>query len=93
MITTKKLAAMPYANARICYNHETCETTLVSYNTPVATVDNDGWLTIYGLFSQMTRRHIGAFMKEMCNSTYQTAKDLYNHRWTMNILTGEITEI
>lgn len=93
MITTKKLAAMPYAQAKICYDHSTGDTILVSYNTPVAVVDNDGWLTIRGLFSQTTRRHIGAFMKEICGSTYQTAKNLYENRWTMNIFTGEITEI
>lgn len=93
MITTKKLDAMPYAQAKICYNSRTGETTLVSYQTPVAVVNEDGWLIINGLYSQTTRRHIGAFMKEVCRSDFQTAKACFQNNWTYNIFTGEICEL
>ena len=63
-----------------------------SYNTIVATITN-GWLVINGLYSATTRCHIGAFVKEYANLTYQTAKRLYNDGFKYNIHTGEICAI
>jgi hypothetical protein len=47
-------------------------------------------LRVYGLYSATTRRHIGAFVKEYANLTYQTAKRLYEDGYGYNIHTGEI---
>lgn len=65
---------------------------LWSYRTMVAKVE-DGWLTVNGLYSMTTRRHIGAFMEEYCNSDFQTAKQLYVDRYMLNIFTGELEEV
>jgi hypothetical protein len=40
-----------------------------------------------------TRKHIGAFMREYCGSTYQVAKQLYEDGYMLNIDTGEVVEI
>ena len=85
----KKLKQMPYAQAHVTiYDDNT--TTLRSYTTVVATLTKDKWLTIHGLYSMTTRKHIGAFMKEYCNSNYAIAKDCYVHNYMLNIETGEI---
>lgn len=90
--TTKKLDRMPYAQACVKCTAETATVILVSYNTIVAEL-RDGWLTIFGLYSMTTRRHIGAFMAEYCHSTYQFAKQLFEENIRYNIFTGEIEEI
>ena len=86
----KKLSAHPYAQCEIITtpNSVACK----SYNTIVATITN-GWLVINGLYSQTTRRHIGAFVKEYANLTYATAKRLYEDSFKYNIHTGEICPI
>ena len=89
-MTIKKLTAMPYAQAHVEIRENA--TTLFSYVTRVAEIDND-WLTIYGLYSATTRRHIGAFVKEYAGIGYQIAKMLYNDGYRYNIKTGEIKEI
>jgi hypothetical protein len=90
LIQMKKFNSHPYAN---CGVHETENgIALQSYNTIVATIDNDGWLKIYGLYSATTKRHIGWFVKEFANLTYQTAKRLYTDGYRYNIHTGEIAE-
>ena len=83
----KKLTNHPYAQCEII----TTENTIAckSYQTIVATIEN-GWLRVYGLYSATTRRHIGAFVKEYANLTYQTAKQLYEDDFKYNIYTGEI---
>lgn len=90
-MTIRKLIKMPYAQAHV----EICDNVinLFSYVTLVATIDADGWLTVYGLYSQTTRKHIGAFCKEYANCDYQTAKQIYNDGYKFNIYTGEIVEI
>lgn len=90
--TTKKLNSMPYAQAYVKCTAETATVILVSYSTIVAEL-RDGWLTIFGLYSPTTRKHIGAFMKEYCNSTYQIAKQLFEENIRYNIFTGEIEKI
>lgn len=96
-MTIRKLSAMPYANAHVEIDNNN-NVHLFSYVTRVATITNDGWLTIYGLYSMTTRKHIGAFMKEYViypNGTradYQLAKQIYNDNYSFNIQTGEVVE-
>ena len=67
---------------------------LVSYATPVAELDlSTGWLHINGLYSMTTRRHIGWFMRELGNFTYQLAKQLYEDNKEFNIRTGEVRDL
>ena len=92
-ITIKKLSAMPYAQAHIEIR-EDGSISLFSYVTLVAHITADGWLTVYGLYSATTRKHISAFMREYakpCN--YQTAKTIYNNGVMINIHTGEIMDL
>ena len=87
----KVLSAMPYAQAhvRICDDRSVF---LFSYETMVAEISPDGWLRIYGLFSQTTRRHIAAFVREYANCDYQTARTIYEDDMVMNIHTGEVVD-
>lgn len=85
---TKKLAKMPYAQARVLVDGFG-NATLISYATTVATLIEDR-LHIFGLYSATTRRHIGAFVKEYCGIDYQTAKWLYETRHDLDIKTGEV---
>lgn len=91
----KKLALMPYAQAKVEIREyvNPGAIDLISYKTRVATISPDGWLTILGLYSHTTRRHIGAFMREYTGCTYQTAKQLYLNDWKMNIHSGEIVPV
>ena len=88
----KKLNKMPYAQAKVLIM-DNGNITLRSYYTDVAMIRSDGWLTINGLYSATTRRHIGAFVKEYANISYQLAKDLYIKKMAYNIYTGEVVEI
>lgn len=93
----RKLSAMPYANAHVEIDDNN-NIHLFSYVTRVATITNDKWLTIYGLHSMTTRKHIGAFMKEYViypngnRADYQLAKQIYNDNYSFNIETGEVVE-
>ena len=90
MVTTiTTLSAMPYAQAKV-HKHDDGTIVLVSYSTPVAYIEADGWLYIRGLYSATTRKHIGVFVKEYANIYYQTAKRLYNDGFKYNIYTGEV---
>ena len=88
----KKLSAMPYAQATV-YTFDNGAISLISYTTSVAHISNNGWLTIHGLYSQTTRRHISAFVKEYANLSYDTAKMLYNDNMMYNIHTGEVAPL
>jgi hypothetical protein len=90
----KKLSAMPYAQAHIEIDNDR-NTHLFSYVTLVATITNDGWLTVYGLHSMTTRKHISAFVKEYTNGmlNYANAKAAYEGNYRLNIYTGEIEEL
>ena len=94
MQTITNLKTMPYAQAHIVRDNGGA--TLISYVTPVATLDNQGWLTVYGLYSMTTRKHIGAFMKEYAPApfdNYQTAKAAYEGGYRINLYTAEIREL
>lgn len=89
----KKLTAMPYAQAHIEIDNESNKT-LFSYVTRVATLTDDGWLTIYGLYSMTTRKHISAFCREYCQAVdYQMAKAAYEGGYSINIFTGEVATL
>lgn len=91
-MTLKKLTAMPYAQAHTEIDDDHNKT-LFSYVTRVAELTNDGWLTVYGLHSMTTRKHIGAFMREYTNLDYYTAKAAYEGNYRINVETGEVEEL
>ena len=82
-----KLSAMPYAQAKVIKNEDGA-IVLQSYQTLVATISRDGWLSINGLYSATTRKHIGAFVREYAHISYQLAKQLYEDGYLYNIYTG-----
>ena len=88
MTTIRKLEKMPYAQAHVEINENGAF--LFSYNTLAAAVSADGWLSVYCLCSQTTRRHVGAFLREYAALNYATGKQLYNDNMRYNICTGEI---
>lgn len=88
----KKLNKMPYAQAKVLVM-DNGNIILRSYYTDVAMIRSDGWLTINGLYSATTRKHISAFVQEYANISYQLAKDLYAKKMAYNIYTGEVVEI
>lgn len=91
-MTIKKLTKMPYANAHIEID-ENGNIYLYSYVTLVAELTADGWLTVFGLYSMTTRKHISAFCKEYCGVVdYHYAKSAYERGCSVNTETGEIAE-
>ena len=92
-MTIKKLTKMPYANAHIEID-ENGNIYLYSYVTLVAELTADKWLTVFGLYSMTTRRHISAFCSEYCELVdYHYAKSAYEAGCSINIETGEIIEM
>ena len=87
-----KLTFMPYAQATVIIDDNN-NITLRSYNTDVAQLDNEGFLTINGLYSMTTRKHIGAFMKEYTSFDFLQAKKCYEGKYKFNIYTGEIVDL
>lgn len=61
---------------------------LVSYTTTVIEITPEGWLSVTGLYSMTTIKHIGWFMRER-GMTYQLAKQLYKDNKEYNVYTGE----
>lgn len=88
---TKKFAEHKSAQVKKEY-YEDGTIALVSYTTTVAVIDPEGWLSVRGLYSRTTIKHISWFMKEI-GSSYYTAKQLYLDSKEMNIHTGEIRDI
>ena len=84
-MTTKKLDYIPYGQAQI-EREDNGEIRLRSYATVVVTVSPEGWVKVHGLYSQTTRKHIGAFFREMFG------RRLYDDDMEYNHLTGEIRE-
>ena len=83
----KRLDRMPFAQAGVITRKGV--TQLVSYETIVAEID-DGWLHVYGLFSNTTRKHIGAFLKEYAPRLfYADARACYENDVEINIETRE----
>lgn len=62
---------------------------LQSYSTIVIEIDPDGWMTVNGLYSRTTIKHIGWFMREL-GFNYYTAKHAYEHNYSLNLNTGEV---
>lgn len=91
-MTITKLKAMPYAQAYIEINANG-DKELFSYVTRVATLTADGWLTVYGLYSMTTRKHISAFMREYTTLDYASARAAYEGDYSINVYTGEINEL
>ena len=92
MAITTKLSAIPYGQA-IVIKMDNGNIILRSYYTDVAMITADGWLTINGLYSATTRKHIGAFVREYANIDYQTAKRIYEDGYGYNIHTGEVVGV
>lgn len=82
----KKLAFMPYAQAKVAIVQD--GSYLVSYSTLVATI-KDGWLMVHGLHSATTRRHISAYVREYAKVDYSIAKRCVTESLNYNIHTGE----
>ena len=89
----KPLKSMPYAQAHVEISNDGSKT-LVSYKTKVARLDKDGWLTINGLYSVTTRKHIKAFLKEILDfdMDLESIKKLISDKLALNINTGEVIE-
>ena len=86
----KKLTDHPYSQCYVSIDHKV-GIHFYSYRTLVITIDNDGWLTCYGLYSATTRKQIGWFMREYCHPlTFHDAKRCYCEDMQINIHTGEI---
>lgn len=91
MYTKKSNNGHNYAATYVrLYDNNTVE--LVSYATTVIIITSDGWMTITGLYSRTTIKHISWFMRER-GMTYQLAKSLYKDGMKMNIYTGEIKAV
>ena len=86
---TKKLTKMPHAQACVrIFDDGT--TQLISYTTCAAEFGIDGWLTIHGLYSATTRKHLSAFGVEYCNIPYSVIRHCCDNRLQYNIYTGEV---
>ena len=64
---------------------------LISYTTTVIEITPDGWLSVNGLYSMTTIKHIGWSMRER-GFTYQLAKQLYKDNKLFNVYTGEVRD-
>ena len=90
MYTTKSNNGHKYANTYVrIFDDNTVQ--LVSYTTVVIEIAPDGWMTVNGLYSMTTIKHIGWFMRER-GMSYYTAKQLYLDKKDMNIYTGEVRD-
>lgn len=90
-IIRKPLEKMPYAQATVIIEGDNLYK-LQSYETIVVILDKEtGWIECLGTYSQTTRKHIGAFAKEIgYHLTYQLLRDLANEKLMYNIYTGEV---
>lgn len=85
----KRLDLMPHAQAGIVRDER--GTHLYSYSTLACTISPAGWLTCKCIYSQTTRKHIGAFLKECGNgATKNDAIFCYENNSAYNIYTGEV---
>lgn len=82
---------MPSAQAGVIVENDYATVTLMSYSTPVVTIDADGWMHVNGLYSTTTRRHISAFLREIGGKVdYSNAKFCVEKSMDYNINTGEV---
>lgn len=89
--TKRPLKNMPYAQATVIIS-ENNDITLRSYATDVIIISS-GWMTCTGTYSQTTRKHISAFMREFGFGDYFLAKKIYEENLKINIHTGEVLPI
>ena len=89
-MTIEKIKGHEQASVKV-YKYDDGSETLVSYTTAVVNIDAEGWISVTGLYSRTTIKHIGWFMRER-GLSYQTAKALYMNNKMMNLYTGEIIE-
>lgn len=87
-VKTRALKKMPYAQAKIGTTTNGA-IVLISYVTEVAAIDKDGWLMVYGLYSNTTRRHLSAFAAECCGTNYYTLKTCYVDGLLYNVNTRQ----
>ena len=73
IIMEKKLAKMPYAQAKVRLLNGFYHNELISYQTTVAAI-RGGWLYIYGLYSATTRRHIDRKSTRLNSSHVRTSR-------------------
>lgn len=78
---------MPYAQAKVIEDGKSAM--LISYETPVILINDEGWFIITGLYSATTRKHISAYMREL-GLSYEIAKQMYEEHKKFNIYTGEV---
>ena len=90
-MTIIKLKSIPYGQAQVI-THNDGSITLISYTTHVVDIDKEGWLTVHGLYSMTTRKHISAFAKEYTPLDYQSLKKCYENGLSINIYTGEVVD-
>ena len=90
-MTKRPLKLMPYAQASVIISEKN-DIILRSYKTDVVII-SDGWMSCTGTYSQTTRKHISAFMREYNLGDYFLAKKLYTDKLKINIHTGEILPI
>lgn len=88
----RKINGHESAAARFLYDEQGSLRGLKSYNTVAVIIDADGWLTVNGLYSMTTIKHIGWFMRAIGYS-YQFAKALYNDGEKYNVFTGELEAV
>lgn len=94
----RKLSTMPYAQAHVEID-DNGNIYLFSYVTLVCKITSEGWLTCTGTYSQTTRRHIGAFMREYViypngeRGNYYEAKNCFEGNYKFNIETGEVEDL
>lgn len=70
-MTIRKLNKIPNGNVKVVIDDNGIH--LISYTTEVANIINNV-LTVNGLYSMTTRKHISAFMNEYLNLPYTIAK-------------------
>lgn len=75
-------------NAKVIMKGGCCY--LKSYSTLVIKIE-DGRMVVTGLYSATTRRHIGWFLKDVCNGrfSYHDIKKANNLGYAINVFTGE----
>ena len=87
----RALSNMPYASAKVHeYRKQDDDIQnmdiLVSYKTPVVSIDYDTHLVVcYGLYTRTTIRHISSLMREK-GMNYYIAKACYIHDWMYDFI-------
>lgn len=95
---TKPLARMPYAQAGVACRrigntlHQRVDLAILySYSTEVIRMYDNRFVLCTGTYSQTTRRHISAFVKEYLPKrfSYYDIKDIANSGLILDIITGK----